>query len=172
MKFLQNAAVGGLAALLCFSGAAQAGLFTDADANWTEGEYVQPGPPKADSLRAFFVSSASPNEFLIDESSIAVGADGVVRYVLVIRSPSGVESVTFEGIRCANWGRRMYATGRTSGEWAATRNGDWEPIVDNAYNRPRAALAQDYFCDGEAPPRNREEVLRRLRSGGGALIGN
>ncbi len=40
---------------------------------------------------------------------------------------------------------------------------DWQPIGDNSYNRPRAALAYDYFCDGPAAPRDRNHALRRLQ---------
>lgn len=124
-----------------------------------------PAPPSEASLRQFFVSAASPNRFLIDESTISVGEDGVVRYVLVVRTPGGAENVSFEGIRCTSGERRIYAMGRPNGEWAAARRSEWEPISDNAYNRPRAALAFDYFCDGPAPPRSRDQVLRQLRDG-------
>jgi len=153
---------GGLTALVFLSTPLSAGLLTDPPADWQEGEYALPAPPREAALRAFFVSSASPNRFLIDEDSLTVGDDGVVRYVLVVRTPGGAQNVTFEGIRCAGWARRIYATGRASGEWSAARGAEWRAIVDNNYDRAPAALAQDYFCDGSAPPRNRAEVMRRL----------
>jgi len=146
--------------------AAQAGLFSGPDPNWREGDYVLPAPPSEGSLRQFFVSAASPNRFLIDESSLSVEEDGVVRYVLVVRTPGGAENVSFEGIRCATGERRIYAMGRPGGEWVAARRSEWEPISNNAYNRPRAALAFDFFCDGPAPPRSRDQALRQLRDGG------
>ncbi|MDA0236399.1 MAG: hypothetical protein OSW71_16030, partial [Proteobacteria bacterium] len=46
---------------------------------------------------------------------------------------------------------------------AALKNSAWQPIVESGYNRPRAALAHDYFCDGPAGPRDREHALRLLR---------
>jgi len=161
---LQHVLRGGLLALVCFSASAFAGLFSDADSDWEEGAYTMPSAPRESTLREFFVSSASPNRFLIDEDSLAVSDDGVVRYVLVIRTPGGASNVTFEGIRCATGAWRIYATGRTGGEWSATRDASWQPIVDTTYNRVRAALAKDHFCDGPSPPRNRDEVLLRLRS--------
>lgn len=155
---------GGLVALACFSAAAGAGLLVEADPDWKEGEVVMPPPVAEATLRAFFVSSASPNRFFVDEGGVSVGEDGVVRYVLVVRTPGGAENVTFEGIRCATGERRIYASGRKDGSWVAMKKSDWEPIGDNAYNRPRAALAYEYFCDGPAAPRNREQALRLLQS--------
>jgi hypothetical protein len=154
---------GGLAALVCFSGTAGAGLFSGPDPDWKEGEYTLPAPPREAALREFHVGSNSPNRFMIDEDSLSVGDDGVVRYVMVVHSAAGATSATFEGIRCEVGGWRMYATGRPDGQWAKTRDAGWQPIIDTAYNRPRAALARDHFCDGSTPPRNRDEVLRRLR---------
>ncbi|WP_425486406.1 CNP1-like family protein [Aromatoleum diolicum] len=151
-------------ALVCFSVPVFAGLFSDPDPDWKEGDYTMPAAPRDLNLREFFVSSASPNRFLIDEESLAVSDDGVVRYVLVVRTPGGASNVTFEGIRCATGAWRIYATGRAGGEWSAARDANWQPIVDTTYNRVRAALAKDHFCDGPVPPRNRDEVLLRLRS--------
>ncbi len=154
---------GGLVALVCLSGPASAGLLFDADTNWEEGDYTLPPPVDEATLRPFFVSSASPNRFFVDAASVTVGADGVVRYVLVVRTPGGAENVTFEGIRCATGERRLYASGRKNGDWTPLKRSEWQAISDNDYNRPRAALAYDYFCDGPVPPRDRADALRSLR---------
>lgn len=161
---------GGLAALTCYSAsvAAQALVGADADPHWQEAEVELPAAPQESALREFFVSSASPNTFFIDERSLSVGEDGVVRYVLVVRTPGGAQNVTFEGIRCKTGQRRIYASGRADGSWSKTRDATWVDISNNGYNRTRAALAAEYFCDGPVPPRDRNEALRRLRQAGGA----
>lgn len=159
---------GGLLALACFSalGASSVvsagGLLVESDPNWQEGDHALPPAPSEAGLRPFFVSSASPNRFYVDENGVSVGADGVVRYVLVVRTPGGAENITYEGIRCATGERRIYASGRIGGGWTPLKTSEWVRIGDNSYNRPRAALAYDYFCDGPAAPRNREHALRRL----------
>lgn len=154
---------GGLLALVAFSGSAFAGLLLDPDPDWKEGEVSMPQAPQPDRLRAFDVGSPSPNSFLVDEASVSVGEDRVVRYTLVVRTPGGAENVTFEGIRCATGERRIYASGRKDGSWVPMKSSNWQPISDNTYNRPRAALAYDYFCDGPAAPRDRAHALRLLQ---------
>lgn len=155
-----------LAFFFCLALSATAGaqgLFSDSDPDWQEGEYTLPPPPSEDSLKPFEVSATTPNRFFIDERSVSMGRDGVVRYVLVVRSPSGAENVTFEGIRCATAERRLYASGRKSGEWTPMKVSEWQPIGDNTYNRPRAALAYEYFCDGRVAPRDTAHALRRFK---------
>lgn len=153
---------GAVAALMLGAGEAMAGLFSDPDLNWKEGEHAFPPPPQDSGLRAFPVGASSSNIFLVDESSLAVGEDRVVRYVLVVRTAGGAENVTYEGIRCETGERRIYAIGRPGGAWGVARQSDWEFIGPQAHNRPRATLARAYFCEGSVPPRNRDEVLRRL----------
>jgi hypothetical protein len=154
-------------ALFCFSGVARAGFLTDdEDAEpWKEAEVAYPAPPQSSDLLRFYVSATTPNAFLLDTRTLSVGQDGVVRYVLVVRSPRGAENVTFEGIRCASGERRLYAIGQRDGTWVASRNKAWERISFNTYNRPQAALAQDYFCDGTTSVADLDEIRRRLERG-------
>lgn len=167
MNHYQAALCGGVLALLLVGSPVSAQIFTKPDPNWREAEVTMPPAPAEATLRQFFVSAASLNDFFVDEASLSVGEDGVVRYVLLVRAAGGAENVTFEGIRCRTGERRIYAIGRPDGEWAAARRSQWEPIVDSAYNRPRAALAQEHFCDGPMAPRSREAALRGLRDGRG-----
>lgn len=153
---------GGLMALGLVSMPVFAGLLVDADPDWKEGEVEMPAPPQAAGLRAFDIGSTSPNAFFVDEQSVTVGEDRVVRYTLVVRTPGGAENVTFEGIRCATGERRIYASGRKDGTWTPMKSSEWQPISVNNYNRPRAALAYDYFCDGPAGPRDRKHALQLL----------
>ncbi len=153
----------GIVFLAGLSAPVSAGLLVDADPDWKEDEVVMPAAPREAALRAIDIGTPSPNAFFVDEDSVGVGADGVVRYTLVVRARGGAENVSFEGLRCATFERRIYASGRKDGRWAPLKNSAWQPIVDNGYNRPRAALAHDYFCDGPAGPRDREHALRLLR---------
>lgn len=142
-----------------------AGFFSDESAQTpVEGSVAFPDSSIPVKPRAFFVSSASPNRFMIDEDSISVSGDGVVRYVLLVETQGGARTVTFEGVHCASWRQRIYATGRDDGSWSKARDSAWQPIRNNGYNRMRHALAAEHFCDALAPPSSRDEVLRRLNA--------
>lgn len=84
----------GLVALMSFSMPAFAGLLVDADPDWKEGAAEMPAAPQDAGLRSFDIGSTSPNAFFVDEQSVSVGEDGVVRYTLVVRTPGGAENVT------------------------------------------------------------------------------
>lgn len=128
---------------------AEAGLLIDReDDPWVEQEVSFPSPPRMQDLRQFFVAANNPNSYWVDVATLSVGSDGVVRYVLVVRSPRGAENRTYEGIRCATGERRLYAIADSDGEWKAARQSEWGPIRFTTYNRAQAALAQDFICDG------------------------
>jgi hypothetical protein len=150
----------------CWSGLAFAqGFLVEPDQNWREAEVVMPPPPQEKHLREFAVSAASSNRFFVDESSLDVGTDYVVRYVMVVRSSGGAETVSYEGIRCPTAEHKLYAHGRPDGEWVPPRNPEWKNLRSARAHTPQAALAANYLCDGVAPPRSREAALRGLRDG-------
>ncbi len=133
---------------------------------WQELEVKLPAAPKAENLQSFYVSAASKNQFFIDMKSLSVGADGVVRYVLVVLSPQGARNVTYEGMRCETRERRIYASGHTDGSWAKARRNEWTRIQDEYANRYHAALFLDYFCPVGVIVRDADEAKRALLKGG------
>lgn len=134
--------------------------------SWREIEVKLPPAPKMESLVSFYVSAATTNRFFIDGASIDVGADGVVRYVLVVLSDQGVKNVTFEGIRCETRERRVYAAGRSDGSWAKFKSNQWERIRDAVGNRHHAALFLEYLCPNGVIVRDVSEAMALFRSGG------
>jgi len=122
-----------------------------------------PAFPRRESLVEITVRGATDFRFYVDGATLGV-ADGVVRYVLVARSPEGVENVSFEAIRCATAEYRVYALGRADGTWGG-RAGAWRPVAE----RPQpwhTALQRDYFCPQRRPILSAEEGLVALRQGG------
>src|SRR5689334_1971589 len=61
---------------------------------WAELQTQLPAYPKMENLLLFDPGPASNNLHYIDAPSIVVGADGIVRYTLVIKSPTGATNVT------------------------------------------------------------------------------
>lgn len=165
----------GLAAALLFalvglpSAARAAGSERDDDEEkkaWQEMEVQLPPFPQPDKLIPFDVSATTNNRFLIDGDSLSVGSDGVLRYTLVIVSPSGAQNISYEGMRCATAERRVYALGRTDRTWSKARSDRWQHIAENTLNRHHAALFSDYFCAIGVPLRDADDARHALLYGG------
>jgi len=133
---------------------------------WEEQQAELPAYPKPENLARFYASATSSFEFFVDTSSINVGNDGVVRYSLIARSPSGVLNVSYEGIRCSSRERKLYAFGRPDNTWSKARKSEWGPIVGTQTNRHHATLADDFFCPKRGAVRSAQEAGDALRRGG------
>lgn len=137
--------------------------FDDAKKPWQEIEAQLPAAPKQENLLPFYVGPTATQEFEIDLSSVKLGEDGVIRYVLVATSPSGAKNVSFEGIRCETDERKLYAFGRPDGSWSRSRRDRWEKINSTAPNRQHAALAYDYFCENLTIAGDAQDMVERIR---------
>jgi hypothetical protein len=133
---------------------------------WQERVVDLPAAPLPENLLPFYVSAATDNEFFVDGTSLTVGPDGVVRYVLVVQAAGGARNVSFEGLRCETRERRVYAFGRPDRTWSKSRNENWQRIRDVPANRHHAALFYDYFCPGGAIVAGADEARDALRRGG------
>jgi len=120
-----------------------------------------PAFPRRENLIKFEVPSEGGFAFFVDRTSIGVGEDEVVRYVLVARSPNGNQNVSFEGLRCASGELRRYAVGQPDATWHASSS-PWQPLA-----RPwHLVLHQEFFCPQSVPPRTAAEAVRALQQGG------
>lgn len=138
----------------------------DPDApKWVEDDLVLPVFPQEPNLREFYVSEMTTHRFFIDTATLSVGRDGVVRYVLVVRTSGGAVNVTYEGMRCSAREYRIYASGRKDGAWAKARHSEWKPIENKPINRQHAALSRDFFCPDGVTIRSSDEGREALRLG-------
>ncbi len=136
----------------------------DAPRVWSEVDIELPKEGPSNDLRPFYVSNTTTLSFAIDAKSLSIGQDDVIRYIVVITSPSGAQQATYEGIRCEKYESRHYATYQISEKrWVRNPYSKWEIIHGGSRNRYHAALVQDAFCDFKNPRRNREEILRLLK---------
>lgn len=131
-----------------------------------EVEVQFPPFPKPENLIRFAVSATTDNRFMIDSESLSIGEDEIVRYTLVIISPSGAENVSYEGMNCSTAERRLYALGRADKTWSKARGDQWKPIRDNTLNRHHAELFTDYFCPVGITIQDADHLRRALRAGG------
>ncbi|MHB1232647.1 MAG: CNP1-like family protein [Burkholderiales bacterium] len=159
-----------LLALLC-TGPALAGWgdfeynFDDDSKPWREIQAQLPAYPDLKTALPFFVSAATDNKFFIDPKSISVGEDGIVRYTLIVQSPSGVLNVSFEGIRCATHEKKLYAFGREDNTWSRNRYAKWTPIKYEDLNRQHHVLYDDFFCPDALIVKDANEAISALKRG-------
>lgn len=136
---------------------------------WKEQQDVElPTFPRPENLVEFYVSPVATNQYLIDTSTLSVGADGVVRYVLVVKTSGGATNVSFEGINCRELSWKHYASGNTDkGVWTRSRAAriEWRRIENKPVNRHHAALSRDFFCPGGNAIYSADEGRNALRLG-------
>lgn len=133
---------------------------------WAEIEVQMPAFPEENNLIPFRVGAISDVQYFIDNESLSVGTDGVIRFALVVISPSGAQNISFEGLRCATAERRFYASGRSDKTWSKARSNKWVKIQGGSNNQ-YVELYRNYFCSVGAPEIMRADDARRaLRYGG------
>ena len=104
-------------------------------------------------------------EVAVDATSIDIGQDGVIRYVMVARSRSGAENISFEGIRCETRQRKNYAIGKADKTWGMVRIPVWTGYAANLRSHHNE-LAREYFCPRLAMVSSVSEALNNVRRGG------
>jgi hypothetical protein len=111
------------------------------------------------------LSAANTNHFFIDGESINIGDDGVVRFTMVVKSPSGAENISYEGIRCETTEQKFYAFGRRDGTWSNARSPTWRKIQYKDVNRQWATLYSYYFCPDGSPIASAKDAIQRFKYG-------
>jgi hypothetical protein len=132
---------------------------------WAEQGVALPEYPDKNHLIHVPIEIAGSSlDMFIDERSLSIGDDGVVRYVLVLRAQSGAENVFFEGIRCATHELRSYAYGTSRLAWQSVDTA-WTPLSGLGVGRYRKQLYQYYLCHPTLGILPRQEMLQRMRYG-------
>ncbi len=137
-----------------------------------DAEWILPAVPQSASLIEFYVSAAATNHFFIDGATLGVSDDGVVRYVLVVKTAGGATNVTFEGMRCSTGEYRIFASGHADGTWIKSRSEAWRPIENKMVNRHHAALSREFFCADGIPIATAEQGRDVLHRGGNPRTAN
>ena len=131
---------------------------------WQELAVELPAAPDTNTLLHFAITPNTSQSFHIDPKALTVGTDGVVRYTLVAKSSTGASSISYEGIRCQSFEKKLFAFGRADGSWSRAKRDEWQAIFKNAANRQHVTLAQDYFCrDGQLAGKA-TEIIDRIRN--------
>lgn len=129
---------------------------------WQEAEVSFPAPPLAENMLPLQTEANASLRFAVDSKSLSIGTDGVVRYTVVATSPGGARNVSYEGIRCKTFERRVYGYNHKE-SWNKSRNSKWERIVRGERNGYADTLALDFFCQATTQVGTVNEILARIR---------
>jgi hypothetical protein len=98
----------------------------------------------------------------IDPDSVSVAADGVIRYVVVMRNATGSLNIAYEGISCVRGEVRTYARINSNGNWVSPASARWLALTANHASKHALAIAQQGLCDEPVRPQ-RENILNALK---------
>ncbi len=133
------------------------------DAEWKESPAPPPPTLNVEGLVAIGMPGYMTLKFGIDPATIVVTGDGVVRYVVVARNPSGgAVNAFYEGVRCATEQMKSYARS-SGGPWEMATDAQWKSFrtMNSSYTK---AIAQQALCQGGAPRQSVGEMISRLKN--------
>jgi CNP1-like family len=154
-------AIWALGLALC-NGMAVAQLAAD-DPDWKESD--APSPPTFDLKRLvpFEVSNSSPMKWGFDPDTMKITPDGIVRYVVVAQSPSGVVNAMYEAVRCTTSEWKTYARFNQDSGWNLAADPQWRPLRGYQPSNHAMRLAQQGMCTGGAPAQSVRQVVRSVQ---------
>jgi hypothetical protein len=131
-------------------------------APWQEAEAPPPPALRTSGLVPLEVPGAVELRYGVDPASVAIGADRVVRFVVVASSRSGAVNAIYEGVRCDRGEYRVYA--RSSGQgWHPVEAG-WKSLSEGIEAHQARAVAKDGACRGHVANASATQVVRDLRA--------
>jgi hypothetical protein len=130
---------------------------------WKESE--APPPPAFDVARLipFEANRSSSLQFGVDPQTLSIGQDGVLRYVVVARSPTGAINAMYEGIRCTSGEYKTYARYNPGSGWNRVSEPQWELMRNSPNTRHTLQLARQGGCPQGGPPVRLDEVIFELK---------
>lgn len=135
----------------------------EAPTTWTETAPPLPPYPDGQHWLPFTIHGQTDNQHFIDSQSLTVGSDGVVRYVLRVKSALGAETLTYEGLHCAGNNHKRYAIGRPDTQtWMTSQTADWRRINVSQYLI--RTLSEELFCPDHVSVRHAEEAIKRIKA--------
>lgn len=140
------------------------------EAEWQEATAPPPPALNLKGLVPFDGPVNSTLQFGVDISTLQIGKDGVVRYVVVATSPSGTVNAMYEGIRCASAQVKTYARHNPASGWVLAQAPEWRSLYGNTPSNHSLRLASQGVCTGAAPASSVSDIARSLRSPGQNIV--
>ncbi len=137
-----------------------------ADEDWQEAEAPPPPAWRKEGLIVIELPIRNSLIFGVDPSTLTIGPDWVVRYVMVAYNPTGSVNAMYEGLRCDTGEFKTYARASEPGHWKKVETPVWREL-DNTQSATRhaLALARQGACEGHGVGgRTAAELIQRLKS--------
>jgi hypothetical protein len=135
-----------------------------ADPDWKEHGVPPPPALRTTGLIPLEVPGSSLR-FGVDPGSVAIGADRVIRYVVVATSASGAVNGIYEGLRCDTGEVRVFARHNPDSGWVPAGESLWQAVQSVPNSRYSLQIARNGACVGHGPNGNAAQIVRDLRSG-------
>lgn len=132
--------------------------------DWVEDKAPPPPAFSRDKLVPVEMPSYVTLKVGVDPQTLSVGADGVVRYVMVMRNSSGSVNAVYEGIRCVSDEVKTYARAGNSGQWTLVEQPQWKPVNDNMPSRHAWAFARQGGCEARLST-SKDAIIKALQQG-------
>ncbi len=133
---------------------------------WKEADVEIPPTPRDQDLIPFVVDDAENKQFTyaIDERSLRVDEDYVVRYTLVTESRRGTRNYAFEGLRCQTKEYKVYAYGSSKGKLRPRKEPRWKALKEERFGRVHRDLHRYYMCEPTINrPLDRDQIILALK---------
>jgi hypothetical protein len=122
-------------------------LFWQPKTSFKEEKTTLPEKIDLDDLQEFQVgANDSTFRYYIERGSLQTGGDKVTRFVVVIRSHTGVINTSFEAFRCGERQYKVYAYG-SGDKLFALKMPKWQTIPKDQLTDYRASLYDDLICN-------------------------
>jgi hypothetical protein len=134
------------------------------DPDWQEVEAPAPPALRTQGLVPLDLGRGTDLRWGVDPQSISIGADRIVRYVVVAQGQDGAVNGIYEGIKCGSGEVRVYARHARDGQWVPVRSGEWKSLYAGGAQRHSLAIARSGACMGEGANTSAAQVARDLAS--------
>lgn len=129
---------------------------------------VPPPPyPTDKNLVEYTIDGRTANRFFVDSTTLSVGEDTVIRFVLEVRTPTGVRNTTYSGVRCDTHEWKDYAYGSADRTWRVDAEAAWDAVERKRVNNYKEHLVSEFLClSGVRKGSNRgsaETIVRLLK---------
>ncbi|NOY66847.1 MAG: hypothetical protein GXP13_05510 [Gammaproteobacteria bacterium] len=138
---------------------------------WQEVAVVIPARPVKDNLAKIQIFEMPRYKYYIDIASLSISAkDNVVRYTVVIETPTGIKNVFYEGIRCDTREYKLYASAINDQPLKEAFVSRWHRIGGGGVSAFRDNLFNYYLCDNSIINGKRSDIVQLLKYPPGDFI--